>query len=53
MINDAIPVLTPIQGLDEVSARFNDGSVTECYSCEYSEGKDGSVSGAPFCGDSM
>ena len=44
-----------ISGLDEVAKRFDAGeeAVKECYQCSYSEGKDGSVEGAPFCGDSM
>ena len=42
-------------GIDQVADRFDAGAdaVQECYSCEYTEGKDGSVSGAPFCGASM
>merc|ERR1712179_312741 len=40
-------------GLSEVSARFNDGTVTECYACEYIEGKDSTISGAPYCGVSI
>lgn len=55
MVSDALSgkVKMPNLGLSEVSARFNDGTVTECYACEYIEGKDSTISGAPYCGVSM